>query len=149
MADETWIAVEIAAAPPVVFALISEPELRPQWVDELVETVPLSPPPLGPGSTFILRIREGGKVVEYPSEIVALEPERRYAVRMNRGAMVMTVDHVLVPVAAGTRVEARVEITSASMLMRLAGSLAAGMTRGIVERQLGRLKAVAEADETG
>ncbi len=63
---------------------------------------------------------------------------------MTRGVMVMTVDHLLAPSAAGTRVEARVTTTSTSRLIRLAGSLAGGMTRGIMERQLHRLKAVAE-----
>jgi carbon monoxide dehydrogenase subunit G len=145
MADETTIAVEIGADPSAVFAFISEPRERVQWVDELVETVELSPPPLGPGSTFTLRIREGGRIVDYAAEVLALERDRRYAVRMTRGSMVITVDHLLEPTAAGTRVEARVTTTSTSRLVRLAGSLAVGMTRGIIERQLQRLKTVAES----
>jgi uncharacterized protein YndB with AHSA1/START domain len=144
MADETTITVEVGAEPPAVFALVSEPGQRARWVDELVETVEISPPPLGPGSTFILRIREGSRIVDYAAEVLAIEEDRRYTVRMIRGSMVMTVDHLLAPTAAGTRVEARVTTTSTSRLMRLAGSLAADMTRGIVERQLQRLKAVAE-----
>lgn len=149
MSGETTIAVEIEADPVLVFALVSEPGFRSRWVDELVETVETSSPPLRRGSTFTLRIREGGRVVDYPAEVLALEQDRRYTVRMTRGAMVMVIDHLLTPTATGTHVEVGVTTTSTHRLMRLAGSLAAGLTRGILERQLQRLKEVAEASRPG
>ena len=145
MAEPQTISIEIDAAPQQVFALVADPDQRRRWVDELEATIPMSPGPIGQGSRFTMRIREGDHVKDYPAEVTAYEPNRRFAIRFTRGPMVMTVDYRLEPTMTGSRLHATVTTSSTSRLMRMAGSLAAGMARSIMERQLARLKEVAEA----
>ena len=58
---------DIAAAPERVWSLLVDPAERLRWVDELVATVP-DRPPSGVGDEFVLKIREGGNVVDYSGE---------------------------------------------------------------------------------
>src|SRR6478672_11268875 len=85
---------EIAAPPERVWELLVDPAQRLRWVDELVATVP-DRPPTGVGDEFVLKIREGGDVVDYRGEVTAFEPLRRYGVRMRRGPLEIGLDHRL------------------------------------------------------
>jgi uncharacterized protein YndB with AHSA1/START domain len=135
---------EIAAPPERVWELLVDPAQRLRWVDELVATVP-DRPPTGVGDEFVLKIREGGDVVDYRGEVTAFDPLRRYAVRMRRGALEIGLDHRLDDLGGGrTRLAVDVTTTSSNRLLRLGGSLLSGAAARVLGTQLGRLREVAE-----
>lgn len=144
MSEPQTIVIEIDAPLDQVFPLIADPLQRRRWVEELEETVLETPEPIGPGTRFTMRIREGDDVSDYPTEVTAYEPERRFAIRMTRGPLLISVDHVLDTTVHGTRLTASVTVSAKNRLLRAAASLAGGPTRTIMERQLAKLKAVAE-----
>ncbi|HJZ61061.1 MAG TPA: SRPBCC family protein [Miltoncostaeaceae bacterium] len=137
---------DIAAPPERVWSLLVDPAERLRWVDELVATVP-DRPPTGVGDEFVLKIREGGNVVDYAGEVTVFEPLRRYAVRMRRGPLEIGLDHRLEDLGDGrTRIVVDVTTGSSNRLLRLGGSLFAGAAARVLGIQLERLQEVAEQD---
>ena len=137
---------DIAAPPERVWSLLVDPAERLRWVDELVATVP-DRPPTGVGDEFVLKIREGGNVVDYAGEVTVFEPLRRYAVRMRRGPLEIGLDHRLEDLGDGrTRIVVDVTTGSSNRLLRLGGSLFAGAAARVLGNQLERLQEVAEQD---
>ena len=135
---------DIEARPERVWSLLVDPAERLRWVDELVATVP-DRPPTGVGDEFVLKIREGGNVVDYGGEVMVFEPLRRYAVRMRRGPLEIGLDHRLEDLGDGrTRIVVDVTTGSSNRLLRLGGSLFSGAAARVLGNQLERLQEVAE-----
>jgi carbon monoxide dehydrogenase subunit G len=96
------------------------------------------------GSRFRQRIREGGRSVEYDGEVIAYEKPRHLAVRIGGKHFSVEVDYRLSESGGGTQLDYTADVTNTSLIAKIMGIVAGGMTRRIAERQLTRLKAVAE-----
>jgi uncharacterized protein YndB with AHSA1/START domain len=137
----------IAAPIERVFDLIDDPEKLPLWMDGLEETVFVSRPARGEspvGARFRQRIREGGRSVEYDGEVTAYDKPTHVAVRIGGKNFSVVVDYRLAEVAGGTRLDYSADVTNRSLMARIMGVVAGGLNRRIAERQLTRLKTVAE-----
>ena len=136
--------VEISAPVERVFDLIDDPEKAKLWMDGLQETVITESPPNRVGTKFRQKIKEGGRTVEYSGEVTAYEPQRRLAVRIAGTGFGVDVDYRLTPVGAGTRLEFTCDMTMSNWFFRIMAKLAAGMNHRIIDKQMAKLKAVAE-----
>lgn len=68
---------EIQAPPDAVFLWATDPERVTLWVSDLVESRPLRPgEPLRVGARAVEVLKVGGKLVEVPSEVTSLQPDR-------------------------------------------------------------------------
>ena len=66
--------VTIAATAESIWPLLTDPERSKEWNPDVVESTPRSNGPPQPGLISDVKIREGGRVVDYQEEITALEP---------------------------------------------------------------------------
>jgi uncharacterized protein YndB with AHSA1/START domain len=64
-----------------LWSFLDEPERQKLWMKGLLENVPTSEGVKGVGSTFRMKIKEGGKVGEYQGEVTAYDRPRHLAVR--------------------------------------------------------------------
>jgi len=96
-------AVEIAAPPEAVWAVLADIESQPEWMHDLKLVQLLTPPPIGVGTRAVGTVRILGITVEDPVEITAFEPPSRYAI-VHEGLFAGTGVIELSPTASGTHV---------------------------------------------
>jgi len=60
-----------------VWSFFEDPEKLKLWVPGLVELRITSPSPHGPGSTYVMRMKEGRRVRDYQGETLVWDPPRR------------------------------------------------------------------------
>src|SRR5262249_49852053 len=105
---------EFNCTPERLWPFLAEPEQQKRWMKGLLENTRTGPGPDGVGSTFRMKIKEGGRVQEYDGETVAFAPPRHLAVRFWGGAfkegMVVHVDYRLTPGDGRTRLDYVCEI---------------------------------------
>jgi uncharacterized protein YndB with AHSA1/START domain len=98
-----------ACPPERLWRFIEEPELQKQWMKGLEDNQQTSTGPTGVGSTFRMKIKEGGKVADYDGTLTAYEPPRHLAVKMTGGnlpgGMVLHVDYRLTGQNGGTHLD--------------------------------------------
>lgn len=68
---------EIACPQAHLWQYFEDLERVKDWVPGLVEVVVTSPPPHGEGSTFVMRVEEWGRVVEYQGRNLEWSPMER------------------------------------------------------------------------
>src|SRR5688572_7133956 len=98
--------VDLAAPPARIWALLTDPEQVARWITEIVSDEPVTPPPVGVGTTTRMKMREGSRVVEYATEILAYTPERELEIEMRGGSLgaePMRVSYRLSELGAATR----------------------------------------------
>jgi hypothetical protein len=100
--------------------------------------------PLGDGR-FRDVFEDHGQRFELEAEIVRREPPSLFVVRLHGKAFQATSTQRLEPAAVGTRLTTVVETRYAKRLMRLAGPLIARHAQAQLERDLEKLKQLAEA----
>jgi carbon monoxide dehydrogenase subunit G len=100
---------EIACTPERLWPFLHEPEKQKLWMKGLLENTPTGEGSGGPGSTFRMKIKEGGRVAEYDGEVTAIDPPRHLAVRIWGGGfptgMVMHVEYRLTGLDGRTRLD--------------------------------------------
>ncbi len=79
--------IDLAASPTRVWMCLTEPDLIAQWITELVSDEPITPAPTGVGTRTRMKIREGSRVVEYETEILAYQPQRELSIEMHGGSL--------------------------------------------------------------
>ena len=139
--------IEINAPIRKVFDLINDPEKHKLWLDGLEETIrePGYDPKNPLGSTFKQKIREGRKVEVYDGEVTAFERPRHLGVRVFNEAFSVQVDYRLRSVKKKTNLDFTSEITFKSIAFRMLGNLSRAIVGGILEKQIVKLKELAEA----
>jgi uncharacterized protein YndB with AHSA1/START domain len=100
---------EFNCTPERLWPFLAEPEQQKRWMKGLLENTRTGTGPDGVGSTFRMKIKEGGRVQDYDGETVAFDPPRHLAVRFWGGAfkegMVVRVDYRLTPGDGRTRLD--------------------------------------------
>ncbi len=142
--------LDIAAPIDRVFTFVEDPEKLKLWLKGLQETTYLpesGPGGKGVGTRFRQKIGEGGRVNEYDGEVTAYAPPKHLAVRIFADYFAVDVNYRFTPVAGGTRLDYSAEATGSSWFMRFMGWLMGWMMRRMVQKQLARLKELAEADQ--
>jgi len=118
--------IEIDRPPADVWPWLEEPEKQKQWMKGLLSNEPLEDA-RGPGSRFRMRIKEGRRESGYEGEVVAREPERRLAVKLEGGCfpkdMAMHVDYRLTDLGGRTRLDYECGAEVPGFWMRLMAGL--------------------------
>ena len=138
------VSVEIDRRVGDVFAHVTDPAKLPSWQTNTVAVVQETDGPLGVGT----RLREthrapGGRRLDSLVEVVAYEPDRRFALRIVEGPLPVDGTFAFAPTERGTRVELRGHGEPAGVA-RLAAPLLARVLRRQFARDLATLKQVLE-----
>ena len=139
-------ALDIDAPIEKVFELIHDPEKHTLWLQGVEETKYVGPhDPANPvGAKFTQKIREGGRVKEYDGEVTAFARPKHLGIRLFSKQFSVQVDYRLTPLAGGTHLDYAANVTCGSWLFRLMGLLFRPFMRGMVRKQLTKLKELAE-----
>lgn len=138
--------VDLSASPDRVWTLLTEPDQVARWITELVSDEPTTPPPVGVGTTTRMKIREGSRVVEYTTEILAYTPHSELAIEMRGGSLgrePMRVWYLLDDLGGTTRLVYRSSWRPRGVLLWLLLPLIQVVGRRNLRRSLGRLAELA------
>lgn len=137
--------VRIARPPADVFAFVSEPRNLPAW-QRAVSEVRRDDGPVAAGTRFVEVRSFVGKRFESAVEVVELEDDRLFTIRVVSGPVPVTVRHVFEPADAGT--VTRLTLTAEAKphgLLRLGAGVMAKAAEHDAEVGLTRLKTLLEA----
>lgn len=147
---ETKLSVDVACRPETLWAYISDPERQKLWLKGVVENRKTSEGPERAGSTFLMKVKEGRKVVDYAGEIKAFDEPTYLAVSMVGGCFKpdqeMLVEYRLTPSEAGTRLDYCCSIEMTGVVMKLFSPLFCLLGKFMVKGMFKKLKSLAEAD---
>jgi hypothetical protein len=101
--------VEFSCSPPQLWPYLEDPQLQKQWMKGLEEMSSTSAGPTRAGSTFRMKIKEGGSVAEYQGQVTSYEKHRHLGIRFWGGHMeegaTMLVDYRLADLNGRTRLD--------------------------------------------
>ncbi len=143
---------EFACSPAALWAWVEEPEKQQQWMEGLLESTPTSEGPSRPGSTFVMKIREGRRVAEYAGEVTSRDEPRHLAVRLAGGSLggaPMDVDYRFTDLGGRTRLDYRVDFEPqrGKLLFKLLGPLLRSFGRKRAARFFATLKGLVEGQD--
>jgi len=143
---------DVGCQPDHLWKFLEEPELQKQWMKGVLENQPTSDGPPGVGSTFRMKIQEGGKVADYDGTITAYDKPRRLAVDLSGGnfpcGTVVRVDYQLSEANGGTRLDYVAEMVAGQGLpwwMRLMLPIGKVFMKMQLRGFMKKLKSLAEA----
>jgi len=87
-----------------VFAFMTDSEKMSQWMSELVEAEQSSEGPVGVGTTISAVATPLGRRIENTQEVVAYEPNSKYAIKVTSGLVANEDEFTFEPVTGGTNV---------------------------------------------
>ena len=132
-----------------VFALVDEEKNLKRWMEGLEETIF----PEGyeraktVGTKFKQRIKEGSHVNEYDGEVIAYDKPNHLAILIGNKHFTVQVDYRFTTDGIQTRLDYKAEMIRANRLVRLMCKLFAGFTKRLLDRQMKKLKALAESPD--
>jgi uncharacterized protein YndB with AHSA1/START domain len=130
-----------------VFSLVDEEKNLKKWLDGLEETI--YPEGLdrakAVGTKFKQRIKEGSRVKEYDGEVIAYDKPQHLAILLGNKQFTVKVDYRFTANGTQTRLHYSAEIIRAGWFVRLMGKLFAGFTKRLLDKQMKKLKALAES----
>jgi hypothetical protein len=97
------------------------------------------------GAKFKQKIREGGRVQEYDGEVTAFDKPKHLGVRIFNKQFSIRVEYRLAPAAGGSQLDYSADIACGSWFFKVIMTVFSFFTRGMLEKQLTKLKEVAEA----
>ncbi len=139
--------VDINAPIERVFDFIQDPEKHKLWLQGVEETRYIEPydPDHRVGTKFKQKIREGGSVKEYDGEVLAFEKPSHLGILLHCPQFKVRVDYRLTAVGTGTHLDYECNLTCFSWFFRVMAGLFSWFMRGMVRKQLNKLKELAEA----
>lgn len=134
----------------IVFNLVDDDEKVKLWMDGLEETLyPSGRNRENPvGTKFRQRVREDGRLTEYEGEVIAYSKPTHLGLRIGNSEFLMQVDYRFTPSATGTRLDYTAEMLEARWFIRLMNRFFNWLTLRILDRQMKRLKQLAEASRS-
>lgn len=140
------VSADLASPPEVVFRFLTEPAKLKTWIGGLVESRPVGDATLSVGARALEIVEEGGRRMEMPSVVTAVEPAKRLVVEIQSDFALMENEFQLEPSAnGGTKLTQTMRVNYQSWA-RLLGLFLSGMTQRKLEGDLERLKSVAQAN---
>jgi carbon monoxide dehydrogenase subunit G len=142
--------MELGCTPDQLWPYLEDPQRQKQWMKGLLENTATSEGPQRVGSTFRMRIKEGGKVAEYDGQITGYEKNRYLGIRMWGGALpkeaAMNVDYRLADLNGRTRLDyvCRMEGAKFGWFMRMLMPLFAFFGKMQLKSFMRKLKSLVE-----
>jgi len=136
--------ITIDASPPAVFAIVSQPELDPEWQEAAIWTRVRTRGPLAVGSEMDHEGRFMGLRVRTSGQVTACEPGRLLAYEFTSRFGATTMRYELGDAAGSTRLRLSADAPLPWFMRPLARFLARGV-RGMFERDVVRLRSVVES----
>ena len=147
MAKGFVVTEEIASAPDLVWAALTDPARMPLWMGSIAKVRPADPRPLAEGSRLITTLASArGKGQAREARIVAWEPESRFALASEEGGVSAIYEYRCAPSQHGTRVTLDARCTARGFPWRLLHPLIAYL---MARSDGGQLKALKRLVETG
>lgn len=132
------------------FDCVDNPAKIMVWAEGVEQILPLEPYDLqNPvGSRFKQIIREGGRTAEYVGEILAYDKPHHLAVTLGNDAFTMEVHYRFTVLDDHrTQLDYSAEMIKANWLGRIMGVLFGWLTNRILNKQMARLKKLAETGQ--
>ncbi|MBI3653136.1 MAG: SRPBCC family protein [Acidobacteria bacterium] len=129
-----------------VFSLVDDEKNLKRWMDGLEETIF----PEGyeraksVGTKFKQRIREGARVNEYDGEVIAYDKPHHLAILLGNKHFTVRVDYRFTADRLQTRLDYQSAMIRSSWFVNLMCKLFAGFTRRLLNKQMQKLKELAE-----
>jgi uncharacterized protein YndB with AHSA1/START domain len=141
-------AIQINAPIASVFNLVDDDDMIKLWMDGLEETIyPEGKNRLSPvGTKFKQRIREGSRVAEYEGQVIAYEKSNLLAITIGNAQFEMEVVYRFTPKGAWTWLDYSATMRRGNLFIKLMGKLFAPLTRRILDKQMKKLKEIAECE---
>lgn len=141
-------AIEINAPIARVFDWVDDEDNLKLWMDGLEETIfPEGKNRTNPvGTKFTQRLREGRRIAEYAGRVVAYEKPNQLAVTIGNAQFEMLVVYRFTPKGAWTWLDYSATMTRGNLFIKLMSKLFAPLTRRILDKQMQKLKELAECD---
>jgi hypothetical protein len=145
-------AMEVDCTPEILWTYLAEPSKQKLWMKGLESVEPEGDGPLATGSTAKMRIREGGRIAEYLSTIIAYEYPKHLAVAVtgkNFGDSALNLDYRLTDLAGRTRLDYLCSFEPKQFFMKLIMGLFAPFMRKQFTSFMATLKQLAETEARG
>lgn len=139
--------IDINAPQDVAFECVDNDDEVKKWVDGLMETsYPNGKNPDTPvGTKFKQKIKEGGRVKEYTGEVIKYDKPHLIAVRLYDKMFSVDVYYRFIQIPHGTRLDYEADITFHNWFAKTMGKLFSGESERIIEKQMLKLKELAES----
>lgn len=148
MALKTTYTDTFACTPAQLWPWIDDQSLRKQWLKAIEDTKPVSSGPHRPGYQGKMYIREGRKLGEYDTTLLAYEPNKRFQLEIagREGKnMKVVVDYQLSDLRDGrTRLDYSFEVTQSGRMLKIFGPVLMFFGRLQLKRMLRGLHELAE-----
>jgi uncharacterized protein YndB with AHSA1/START domain len=139
--------IDIAAPQNRVFEYVDEDDKVKEWVDGLMETsYPEGKNTDTPvGTKFKQKLKEGGRIKEYTGEVTKYDKPHLICIRLYDKMFTVDVCYRFTAIPQGTRLSYESEITFHNWFSRMMGKFFAGESQRILEKQMLKLKELAES----
>jgi len=140
--------LQIAAPIERVFDCVEDEQKILQWM-EGVESITYPggvKPPVPVGTRSTVAIREGGRVNNYDSTVIAYDKPRHLAVHLSNASFTTEVHYRLTPENDGTRLDHTCDIVNPSLIARILMALFGWIAKAMLKKHMMRLKALAESN---
>lgn len=137
----------MAAPAKVVFACVTQPELIPQWIEEVdwVRFVGKLDPEQPLGTRFRQRVREGLVMRTLEGEVVAYEHDQEFGVECGDNRLTMRLGYSISEKEGGCQMEYRIEIEKKSLFLRMVGGLIDLVSDQVANKHMASLNQFAQA----
>ncbi len=139
--------MNIAAPRTTVFGLIDNPGQRRLWMTGLADTLYTWRPEGDSllGARCVVKIMEGGRLVEYNGEITGYTPPSHFGMTLGSRHFAWQLDYRLSQSGQGTQLEHSVQILPRSLPGKVMGFIFSWLAKREIAIQLASLKLHAEA----
>lgn len=137
----------IAAPREKVFELLSDDEKMKQWIPELVANVYPNGKNINDpvGTKFIQKLKEGGRTQAYEGEVITYKLNDHLGIRLGNHAFSVDVHYRLHAEGAATKLEYSCAVEYKGWFYRMIGKMFFGFMRKMSNKQMDRLKELAES----
>ena len=142
-------ATEIDCPPEILWSYLDDAAKIPLWMKGLRSVEPECDGPRVPGSVAGHRIKEGARVADYRSTLVAREPFTHLAVDVTGKSFepaTMAIDYRLTDLGGRTRLVYTCAFKNGGFLMTVMMSLFGWLLKGLMTRSMRTLKRLAEEE---
>lgn len=144
MAYITTVTVTIDRPVELVYDALMNPDNLKHWLTGFISLSPLSGTPGEPGSTSLMKVKEGGKEMEVTERILQVHPLQQYTFRIEHASFESETDIRFLPKGNSTDMMQSVQFTPKGFMIKLMMPMIKGAMKKRMEGELMRFKQFVE-----